>query len=60
VREVTGSSSEVVHEPLPEDDPTQRKPDITQAREHLGWEPTIQLREGLAKTADYFRRRLGL
>jgi dTDP-glucose 4,6-dehydratase len=60
VREVTGSSSEIVYEPLPQDDPTQRKPDITQAREHLGWEPTIQLREGLAKTADYFRSRLGL
>jgi nucleoside-diphosphate-sugar epimerase len=60
VREVTGSSSEIVYEPLPVDDPTQRKPDITQAREHLGWEPTIQLREGLATTADYFRTRLGL
>ena len=60
VREVTGSSSELVYEPLPQDDPTQRKPDITQAREHLGWEPAIQLREGLAKTADYFRTRLGL
>ena len=60
VQEVTGSSSEIVYEPLPVDDPTQRKPDITMAREHLGWEPTIQLREGLAKTADYVRTRLGL
>jgi dTDP-glucose 4,6-dehydratase len=60
VREVTGSSSEVVHEPLPEDDPTQRKPDITQARDVLGWEPTVDLRAGLARTADYFRARLGL
>jgi dTDP-glucose 4,6-dehydratase len=60
VREVTGSSSEIVYEPLPVDDPTQRKPDITQAREKLGWEPTIELREGLTRTADYFRTRLGL
>ena len=38
--EVTGSASEIVHEPLPVDDPTQRQPDITLAREQLGWEPT--------------------
>ena len=60
VLEVTGSSSEVVHEPLPVDDPTQRRPDITIAREQLGWEPRIELREGLARTADHFRRILGL
>lgn len=55
VLEVTGSSSEIIFEPLPVDDPKQRKPDITLAREHLGWEPHIQLREGLEKTAAYFR-----
>jgi len=55
VIEVTGSSSEVVYEPLPQDDPTQRRPDITQAREKLGWEPTVELREGLERTAAYFR-----
>jgi len=55
VIELTGSSSEIVYEPLPQDDPTQRCPDITQAREALGWEPTIALREGLEKTAAYFR-----
>jgi nucleoside-diphosphate-sugar epimerase len=60
VQEITGSSSELVYEPLPVDDPTQRKPDITQAREHLGWEPTIELREGLERTAAYFRTKLGL
>jgi nucleoside-diphosphate-sugar epimerase len=60
VLEVTGSSSELVHEPLPVDDPTQRQPDITKATELLGWAPTIQLREGLEPTADYFRRQLGL
>ena len=59
VIEVTGSSSEIVYEPLPVDDPTQRKPDISLAREHLGWEPGIDLREGLRRTADYFRRALG-
>ena len=60
VREVTGSKSEVVFEPLPVDDPAQRKPDLTLARVQLGWEPTIDLREGLTRTAAYFRWRLGL
>src|SRR5829696_13999 len=58
VLEVTGSSSAIVHEPLPVDDPTQRRPDITLARERLGWEPTVELREGLERTAAYFRTRL--
>ncbi len=53
--EVTGSSSEIAHEPLPVDDPTQRKPDLTLARSTLGWEPEIQLREGLERTAAYFK-----
>jgi nucleoside-diphosphate-sugar epimerase len=55
-REVTGNKSEIVHVPLPVDDPMQRRPDITLARTILGWEPTIGLREGLERTADYFRR----
>ncbi|MCU1484028.1 MAG: NAD-dependent epimerase/dehydratase family protein [Actinomycetia bacterium] len=55
VLEVTGSSSEVVHEPLPVDDPTQRRPDISFARAALGWEPQVQLREGLSRTADWLR-----
>jgi dTDP-glucose 4,6-dehydratase len=54
VIELTGSSSEIVHEPLPVDDPMQRKPDITKARELLGWEPTIDLREGLTRTIAHF------
>ena len=54
VIELTGSKSKLVFEPLPADDPKQRKPDITQAKEKLGWEPTVPLREGLAKTIDYF------
>ncbi|WP_436792970.1 UDP-glucuronic acid decarboxylase family protein [Actinospongicola halichondriae] len=54
VIEVTNSSSEIVHEDLPVDDPTQRRPDISLAREALGWKPSIELREGLEKTAAYF------
>ncbi len=57
--EVTGSSSEIVFEPLPVDDPTQRQPDIALAREALGWEPEVGLREGLERTAAYFSRVLG-
>lgn len=54
-KEVTGSSSELVYEALPADDPTQRQPNIEMALERLGWTPNIQLREGLKATADYFR-----
>lgn len=60
VVEVTGSSSDIVYEDLPEDDPTQRRPDISLAAERLGWKPTIELREGLEHTAAYLRARLGL
>jgi dTDP-glucose 4,6-dehydratase len=52
VIEVTGSRSEIVHEALPTDDPKVRQPDITLARELLGWEPRIGLREGLRRTLD--------
>jgi UDP-glucuronate decarboxylase len=55
VIEMTGSRSEIVQMPLPQDDPLQRRPDITKARELLGWEPTIPLRQGLERTIDYFR-----
>jgi dTDP-glucose 4,6-dehydratase len=54
VLEVTGSSSEIVHAPLPVDDPTRRRPDIALARRQLGWEPTVELRDGLRRTADFF------
>jgi dTDP-glucose 4,6-dehydratase len=54
VVEVVGSRSEIEFEPLPEDDPTQRRPDITRARALLGWEPEVPLREGVARTADWF------
>src|SRR3982751_1874669 len=52
---LTGSKSKLVFEPLPEDDPRQRRPDITQARTVLGWEPKTDVEEGLRRTIDYFR-----
>jgi UDP-glucuronate decarboxylase len=55
VIELTGSDSKIVYEQLPADDPMQRQPDISLAKKELGWEPTIQLREGLTKTIDYFK-----
>jgi UDP-glucuronate decarboxylase len=55
VLEVTGSKSSIDYQPLPQDDPKQRQPDISLAKKELGWEPTIQLREGLEKTAAYFK-----
>jgi UDP-glucuronate decarboxylase len=51
---LTGSSSKIAHQPLPADDPKQRCPDITKARESLGWVPRIRLQEGLTKTIHYF------
>ena len=54
VLEVTGSASDIAFEPLPIDDPTRRCPDITLARQELGWEPKIGLREGIERTIDYF------
>ena len=55
VVELVGSNSKLVERPLPEDDPTRRQPDITLAKEKLGWEPKVPLREGLAKTVEWFR-----
>ncbi len=52
---ITGGGSEIVFEPLPEDDPKVRQPDITLARKVLGWEPRVSLEEGLAKTIQYFQ-----
>ncbi len=54
VIEMTGSKSKIIFEPLPKDDPMQRKPDITLAKEKLNWEPKIKLEEGLKKTINYF------
>jgi UDP-glucuronate decarboxylase len=52
---LTGTASQILKKPLPEDDPKQRKPDISRAKNILGWEPKIPLEEGLKKTIDYFR-----
>jgi dTDP-glucose 4,6-dehydratase len=54
----TGSKSDIVFEPMPKDDPTRRQPDITKAKNLLGWQPTISLEEGIAKVIPYFRKRL--
>ena len=56
---LTGSKSKIIHMPLPQDDPTQRKPDITLATEKLGWKPEVQLEDGLIKTIEYFDEKLG-
>ena len=56
VIELTGSSSKIIYEPLPQDDPMQRQPDISLAKEKLNWEPKVKLEEGLKKTIDYFKK----
>src|ERR671935_2123425 len=57
---LTGSRSRIVYRPLPEDDPKVRQPDITRARTKLGWEPKVPLDDGLRRTLEYFRKKLGL
>ena len=57
--EMTGSRSKIAYRPLPSDDPRQRQPDISRAKDVLGWEPTIELEQGLRGTIDYFERFLG-
>ena len=54
--QMTGSKSKLIFQPLPGDDPTQRKPDIAFAEKALDWRPKVHLEEGLVKTIDYFRR----
>jgi len=58
IREATGSQSEISFEPLPQDDPTRRNPDISEARKLLGWAPEVDLEEGLGKTIEYFEKLL--
>ena len=60
VIDITGSSSKIIHKELPVDDPKVRQPDITRAREILGWEPKIDRMEGLRRTAEYFKSKLGI
>jgi len=55
---VTGSKSKIVFKPLPQDDPKQRRPDITKAKKILKWEPKVNLAQGLVKTIDYFRAKV--
>ena len=57
IRSLTGTSSAIIHEPLPEDDPKQRRPDITLATTKLGWVPKVELADGLRETIEYFRAR---
>jgi dTDP-glucose 4,6-dehydratase len=59
VLEVIGSGSKLVFQPLPVDDPTQRQPDISRARDLLGWQPEVDLRTGIERTTEYFRQVLG-
>jgi UDP-glucuronate decarboxylase len=58
VIEMTGSRSKLIYLPLPQNDPKQRQPDITLAKQHLDWQPTVPLREGLSRTIEYFDRLL--
>ena len=60
VLELTGSKSQLIFKPLPQDDPMQRRPDISKAKETLDWEPKISLREGLKKTIAYFEQELSV
>ena len=59
VKEMVGSSSEIILQELPGDDPKQRQPNIDLAKSVLNWEPTIELEQGLVKTIDYFRKVVG-
>ena len=59
LRQISDSKSKLIYAPLPSDDPKRRKPDITLAKELLGWEPKVPLQEGLAKTITYFRNLIG-
>jgi nucleoside-diphosphate-sugar epimerase len=58
VLELTSSKSKIAYKPLPSDDPLQRCPDIAQAQNLLNWSPTVELREGLGRTIDWFQRTL--
>jgi dTDP-glucose 4,6-dehydratase len=60
IQKLIGGKSKIVFEPLPQDDPKQRQPDITRAKEILNWEPKIDRSEGLKITLDYFKKSLGI
>ena len=56
--EMTNSKSKIIYKPLPSDDPIQRKPDISLAKEKLNWEPSVDIKEGISKTIEYFDNKL--
>jgi nucleoside-diphosphate-sugar epimerase len=58
IASATGSRSKITFKPLPQDDPKQRRPDISRARKYLHWEPKVLLSDGLIKTIEYFRKRI--
>ncbi|MEE9591100.1 MAG: SDR family NAD-dependent epimerase/dehydratase, partial [Thermodesulfobacteriota bacterium] len=58
IKDITGSKSKLVYKPLPEDDPVQRQPDIELAIKELDWRPSVGLEDGLARTIDFFKKRL--
>jgi UDP-glucuronate decarboxylase len=58
IKKITNSESTIIYNPLPLDDPMKRKPDISKAKSMLGWEPSIQLKEGIEKTVDYFMKKM--
>jgi len=59
IKEFTGSKAEITFKPLPEDDPKVRQPDITRAKKVLDWQPVVSLEDGLAKTLEYFKEKVG-
>ena len=58
IKKITNSESTIIYHPLPSDDPMKRKPDISKAKSMFGWEPSIQLKEGIEKTVDYFMKKM--
>jgi dTDP-glucose 4,6-dehydratase len=60
IQRLIGTGSKIVYHPLPQDDPKQRQPDISRAKEILGWEPKVDRKEGLQITLDYFKKQLGI
>jgi dTDP-glucose 4,6-dehydratase len=58
IQRLIGTGSKIVYHPLPQDDPKQRQPDISRAKEILGWEPKVERKEGLQITLDYFKKQL--
>lgn len=59
LKKLTVSRSKIIYKPLPQDDPTQRQPDITKAKKHLDWKPGVELEEGLIRTIEYFSAKIG-